>query len=161
MRYAEVPVAWPQRLAETVRMSNGRIIYGFHAVAARLRRSPESVRELYLDPSRNDARARALQARAKELALGVRAADADRLRGLCGTDRHQGVAALVSAELPHVTLDDVLEGLSEPALLLVLDGVQDPHNLGACLRCADVFAAHAVVVPRDRAVGVNATVAKV
>jgi 23S rRNA (guanosine2251-2'-O)-methyltransferase len=62
--------------------------------------------------------------------------------------------------MPHRTLDDVLENLAEPPLLLVLDGVTDPHNLGACLRSADAFGAHAVIVPKDRAVGVNATVAK-
>jgi 23S rRNA (guanosine2251-2'-O)-methyltransferase len=60
-----------------------------------------------------------------------------------------------------VNLDDVLDTLSEPALLLVLDGVQDPHNLGACLRCANAFGAHAVIAPKDRAVGLNATVEKV
>jgi len=71
------------------------------------------------------------------------------------------VVALVSGEAATRTLDDVLEGLSEPALLLVLDGVTDPHNLGACLRSADAFGAQAVIVPKDRAAGVNATVAKV
>ena len=67
---------------------------------------------------------------------------------------------IVSAADSPVTLDDVFETLAEPALLLVLDGVTDPHNLGACLRNADAFGAHAVIVPKDRAVGVNATVAK-
>ena len=61
---------------------------------------------------------------------------------------------------PRVTLDEVLETLSEPPLLLILDGVTDPHNLGACLRNADAFGAHAVIVPKDRAVGLNATAAK-
>jgi 23S rRNA (guanosine2251-2'-O)-methyltransferase len=70
------------------------------------------------------------------------------------------VVAIVSAETPYRTLDEVLDDLQEPALLLILDGVTDPHNLGACLRSADAFGAHAVVVPRDRAVGMNATVAK-
>jgi 23S rRNA (guanosine2251-2'-O)-methyltransferase len=70
------------------------------------------------------------------------------------------VVAIVDAAIAHVTLDDVLETLAEPALLLVLDGVTDPHNLGACLRNADAFGAHALIVPKDRAVGVNATVAK-
>ena len=68
--------------------------------------------------------------------------------------------AIVDDALPHVTLDDVLDTLAEPPLLLVLDGVTDPHNLGACLRSADAFGAQAVIVPKDRAVGVNATVAK-
>jgi 23S rRNA (guanosine2251-2'-O)-methyltransferase len=87
-------------------------------------------------------------------------ADDDRLGALAGSDGHQGVVAIVDATVAYVTLDDVLDTLSEPALLLVLDGVTDPHNLGACLRNADAFGAHAVVVPKDRAVGVNATVAK-
>ena len=59
-----------------------------------------------------------------------------------------------------MTVDDVLSGLSEPALILVLDGVTDPHNLGACLRSADAFGAQALIVPKDRAVGVNAAAAK-
>ncbi|MEO5765615.1 MAG: 23S rRNA (guanosine(2251)-2'-O)-methyltransferase RlmB, partial [Casimicrobiaceae bacterium] len=68
--------------------------------------------------------------------------------------------AMIDATLPHVTLDDVLEQPAEPPLLLVLDGVTDPHNLGACMRSADAFGAQAVIVPKDRAVGLNATVAK-
>jgi 23S rRNA (guanosine2251-2'-O)-methyltransferase len=68
--------------------------------------------------------------------------------------------AIVDGNRPHVTLDDVLADLHEPPVLLVLDGVTDPHNLGACLRSADAFGAHAVVVPKDRSVGLNATVAK-
>jgi 23S rRNA (guanosine2251-2'-O)-methyltransferase len=87
-------------------------------------------------------------------------ADDDRLGALAGSDGHQGVVAIVDATVAYVTLDDVLDTLSEPALLLVLDGVTDPHNLGACLRNADAFGAHAVVVPKDRAAGLNATVAK-
>ena len=83
----------------------------------------------------------------------------DRLAG--GHARHQGVVASVSVNATSPDLDDVLAALSEPALLLVLDGVQDPHNLGACLRVADGAGAHAVIAPKDRAVGLNATVVKV
>ena len=86
--------------------------------------------------------------------------DDERLAKLAGSSNHQGVIAVVDAAYPHVTLDDVLEDVAEPALLLVLDGVTDPHNLGACLRNADAFGAHAVIVPKDRAGGLNATVAK-
>ena len=86
--------------------------------------------------------------------------DDERLAKLAGRSDHQGVVAIVDAATPQVTLDDVLDGLTEPALLLVLDGVTDPQNLGACLRNADAFGAHAVVVPKDRAAGMNATVAK-
>jgi 23S rRNA (guanosine2251-2'-O)-methyltransferase len=75
--------------------------------------------------------------------------------------RHQGIVAKVTAQQRFVTLDDVLDNLAEPALLLVLDGVTDPHNLGACLRVADAAGAHAVVAPKDRACGLNATAIKV
>jgi 23S rRNA (guanosine2251-2'-O)-methyltransferase len=75
--------------------------------------------------------------------------------------RHQGVIATVDATQRHVTLDDVLDTLDEPAFLLILDGIQDPHNLGACLRVADAVGAHAVIAPKDRAVGLTQTAVKV
>jgi 23S rRNA (guanosine2251-2'-O)-methyltransferase len=118
------------------------------------------VHALYVDAARADARARDLTARATQAGVAVHAVDAARLSALAGHAQHQGVVAVVDAALPYVTLGDVLETVSEPPLLVVLDGVTDPHNLGACLRSADAFGAHAVVVPKDRAVGVNATVAK-
>ena len=141
-------------------MSTTRVLYGFHAVAAQLRRQPASVHAVYVAASRQDARARALIAEASRAGCKVNDADEAKLVELAGGDRHQGVVAIVDAAVRHLTLDDVMESLSEPALLLVLDGVTDPHNLGACLRSADAFGAHAVIVPKDRAVGVNATVAK-
>ena len=103
---------------------------------------------------------RDLAARARAANVAIHAVDAARLAALSGHAAHQGVVAIVDAQRPYVTLDDVLADLAEPALLLVLDGVTDPHNLGACLRSADAFGAHAVIVPKDRAVGVNATAAK-
>ena len=141
-------------------MPDTRTLHGFHAVTARLRQRPESVRAIYLASGRHDPRARDLAARAEAAGCPVHVADEARLAQLGAGAPHQGVVAIVDAALPHTTLDDVLEGLTEPALLLVLDGVTDPHNLGACLRNADAFGAHAVVIPKDRAVGVNATVAK-
>jgi 23S rRNA (guanosine2251-2'-O)-methyltransferase len=141
-------------------MSGTRCIFGFHAVTARLRQRPESVHAIYLAAARHDARVRELTARAQAAQRPIHVADDGRLAQLAGTDRHQGVVAIVDAAAPHVTIDDVLETLAEPALLLVLDGVTDPHNLGACLRNADAFGAHAVIVPKDRAAGLNATVAK-
>jgi 23S rRNA (guanosine2251-2'-O)-methyltransferase len=137
-----------------------RLLVGFHAVTARLRQRPASVRELYVAAGRHDARARDLIERAKVAGVRVHSVDERRLDELARDERHQGVVATVDAAMPHVTLGDVLEHPAEPPLLLVLDGVTDPHNLGACLRSADAFGAHAVVVPKDRAVGVNATVAK-
>ena len=137
-----------------------RSLHGFHAVTARLRQQPDSIRELYVAAGRHDVRLRDLIARAEAARCPVHAVPDERLREIAGTDRHQGVVAIVDAAAPHVTIDEVLESLTEPALLLVLDGVTDPHNLGACLRNADAFGAHAVIVPKDRAVGMNATVAK-
>jgi 23S rRNA (guanosine2251-2'-O)-methyltransferase len=141
-------------------MTDTRQLFGFHAVIARLRAQPQSVRDLYVGNARHDRRMRELIERAEAAGVAVHSVDDARLAALAGNDRHQGVVALVAGGMPHRTLDDVLENLAEPPLLLVLDGVTDPHNLGACLRSADAFGAHAVIVPKDRAVGVNATVAK-
>jgi 23S rRNA (guanosine2251-2'-O)-methyltransferase len=141
-------------------MNPSRLLFGFHAVTARLRIRPDSVQALYVMAARHDARMRDLVTRAETAGIKIHAADEARLSELAGHARHQGVVAMIDAALPHVTLDDILESPSEPLLLLVLDGVTDPHNLGACLRSADAFGVQAVVVPKDRAVGVNATVAK-
>jgi len=141
-------------------MSDTRHLFGFHAVISRLRARPESVRLIYVSSSRRDRRARELAERAAAAGVQVHSVDDARLDALAGRGSHQGVVALVSGESVTPTLDELLDGIDEPALLLVLDGVTDPHNLGACLRSADAFGAHAVIVPNDRAVGANATVAK-
>jgi len=141
-------------------MATSRVLFGFHAITARLRTRPDSILALYMASARQDARARDIAARAQSVGIAIHAVDDARLLQLAGHGRHQGIVALVDEALPHVTLDDLFETADEPALLVVLDGVTDPHNLGACLRCADAFGAHAIVVPKDRAVGVNATVAK-
>ncbi len=138
-----------------------KLIHGFHAVTAKLRHDPEGVREIYLAAGRQDARARDLAQLAEARGVRVATLDAARLDGMAGGGRHQGVVAKVSAQQKFLTLDDVLDGLAEPALLLVLDGVTDPHNLGACLRVADAAGAHAVIAPKDRACGLNATAVKV
>jgi len=140
---------------------DSRLIYGFHAVIAKLRHDPEGVREIFLAAGRQDNRARDLAQLAETRGVRVVSADTARLDGLAKGERHQGVVARVSALQRHITLDDVLDNLAEPALLLVLDGVTDPHNLGACLRVADAAGAHAVVAPKDRACGLNATAIKV
>jgi len=137
-----------------------RHLVGFHAVTARLRQHPQSVREIYVDTARRDQRARDLLERATAAGVTVHSVEGGRLHAMAGGDRHQGVLAMVDDSLPRPELDDILSALAEPALLLVLDGVTDPHNLGACLRNADAFGAQALIMPKDRAVGVNATVAK-
>ncbi|HSQ05515.1 MAG TPA: 23S rRNA (guanosine(2251)-2'-O)-methyltransferase RlmB [Burkholderiales bacterium] len=142
-------------------MAETRILHGFHAVISRLRQNPASVQEIFVDAQRDDRRARELKQLAESRNVRVMALEAKRLDGMVHHSHHQGVAArVVLARLP-VDLDQVLEELSEPPLLLILDGVTDPHNLGACLRVADAMGVHAVVAPKDRAVGLNATVSKV
>src|SRR5262249_39059017 len=126
-----------------------------------LRARPDSVRAIYVAAARRDRRMQELVERAAAAKVAVHAVDDDRLDALASHGRHQGGVALVSGETVHRTPGEPLGGLSEPALLLVLDGVTDPHNLGACLRTADAFGVHAIVVPKDRSVGVSATVAKV
>nr|WP_253946027.1 23S rRNA (guanosine(2251)-2'-O)-methyltransferase RlmB [Niveibacterium sp. COAC-50] len=126
-----------------------------------MRHDPESVLEIYLDAKRADARAKDLVARAELAGVRLHPVDGPRLDGMAGTHRHQGVVAKIDARQRALKVDDVLEGLTEPALLLVLDGVTDPHNLGAALRVADGAGAHAVIAPKDRSVGLNATAMKV
>ena len=141
-------------------MSN-RILFGFHAVTVRLKTAPESVLEIHLDPQRRDSRMRQFAERAREAGTKLVDSSDGALTALAGTTRHQGVVARVNALALRHALDEVLEAVQGPPLVLVLDGVTDPHNLGACLRVADGAGAHAVVAPKDHAVGLNATVAKV
>ena len=153
-------------------MSSAKVLFGFHAVGVRLRTAPASVIEVHVDASRRDARMRQFMERATEAGVRLVESDGLRLARLSGSHAHQGVAARVTV-LPQVrSLDELLEGLEAtqaqlPAgqrtapLLLVLDGVTDPHNLGACLRVADGAGAHAVIAPKDHAAGINATVSKV
>jgi 23S rRNA (guanosine2251-2'-O)-methyltransferase len=142
-------------------MSAPKVLFGFHAVTVRLKTAPQSVIELYIDASRRDARMKQFIARAKESGVRMIEADGLRLSKLCGSHGHQGVAARVEAIAQVKSLDDLLDQIKEPPLLLVLDGITDPHNLGACLRVADGAGAHAVIAPKDHAAGINATVAKV
>lgn len=142
-------------------MSNKRLIHGFHAINARLWQSPRSLIEIYLASGRHDERARAVIERAEAEGVKLHLVERTRLDSLTGNARHQGVAAWVDVSHRVVSIDDVLDTLAEPPLLLVLDGVTDPHNLGACLRVADAMGAHAVIAPKDRAASINATVSKV
>ncbi len=146
-------------------MSSPKVLFGFHAVGVRMKTAPQSIIEVYYEATRRDARMRQFLDRAKSAGVRLIEADGERLAKLAGSHGHQGVAARVEAVAQVHSLDELLEqleadGISKP-LLLVLDGVTDPHNLGACLRVADGAGAHGVIAPKDHAVGVNATVAKV
>ncbi len=153
---------------------SSKVIFGFHAVGVRLKTAPKSVLEVFFDTTRRDMRMKQFLSQAQDRGVRLMEADSERLAKLCGNDGHQGVVARVEVLVQTHSLDELLENLEaanvaksavgEPVdwpLLLVLDGVTDPHNLGACLRVADGVGAHAVIAPKDHAVGVNATVAKV
>ena len=145
-------------------MSSHQVLTGFHAVVARLRHAPDSIKELYVEASRRDKRMQGFIEQAQAANIKVRPVATDRLDGLARGTRHQGVVALAEARTLALDVDevlDLLEDRAEPALFLILDGVTDPHNLGACLRTADAAGVHAVIAPRDRAVGLNSTVQRV
>ena len=138
-----------------------QLLFGFHAVTVRLKTASASVQEIHVDASRRDQRMRQFVERAKDAGARLIDSDDERLQKMCGTHRHQGVVARVEKVAIGHSLDDTLDAVEGVPLLLVLDGITDPHNLGACLRVADGAGAHAVIAPKDHAVGVNATVAKV
>ena len=138
-----------------------RLIFGFHAVTARIRHDASTIEEVYVDASRHDRRMGDLLRVAKSANLRIIQADDQRLDAMVGTRRHQGVVARAGELSLARNLSELLDAIQGPPLLLLLDGVTDPHNLGACLRVADGAGAHAVIAPKDRAVGLNATAAKV
>jgi 23S rRNA (guanosine2251-2'-O)-methyltransferase len=153
-------------------MSSPKVLFGFHAVGVRLKTAPQSIIEIYYEPTRRDARMRLFLEKVAEHGVRLIEADGLRLAKLAGSHGHQGVAARVQEIKQVHSLDELLENLEAsnaelPAaeriqpLILVLDGVTDPHNLGACLRVADGAGVHAVIAPKDNAAGINATVAKV
>ena len=137
-----------------------RLIYGFHAIIAKLRQAPGEIREILLDAQRQDARGRDLMQHAELQGVRLHLVAGKRLDDLAGSGRHQGVVALLAGARKSLHLDDVLDTLEEPAFLLVLDGVTDPRNLGACLRVADAAGVHAVIAPKDRAAGLNEVAVK-
>ena len=142
----------------------GEAIHGIHAVAAALKYEPEQLSGLWVERQRRDGRLQALLEQATACGVAVHYADRAELDRLSDGARHQGIVARLVGRPPtwhEDDLPDVLARANGSALLLVLDGVQDPHNLGACLRSAAAAGVHAVLAPADRAVGLTATVRKV
>jgi 23S rRNA (guanosine2251-2'-O)-methyltransferase len=142
--------------------SKRTLVYGLHAIGAVIERAPERLLELWIAAPRDDARARRLRERAEAAGVRVQTAGSEALAKLVGDVAHQGAVATVRPLKP-LTEQDLPEALSkiEDPLLLVLDGVTDPHNLGACLRTADAAGVHMVIIPRDRAAAVDGVVRKV
>ena len=141
-------------------LAKEEIIYGLNPVMEALRGSRQ-VHELFIAGSSSDKRVEKLLKLAAERRIPVRQREKADLKRLCGTDHHQGVALRLEP-FPYADLGDVLENLKGTAdgLILVLDSVQDPHNLGALIRSAACAGAHAVVIPKDRAAGVTAAAEK-
>jgi 23S rRNA (guanosine2251-2'-O)-methyltransferase len=146
-------------------MTHADHAYGLHAVEGLIAANPEQVTELAVAAGRNDRRLAGLIATAEAHGIAVRRLPGVELDRLLPGARHQGViATLAAASAEGAREQDLaafLAGLARPPFLLVLDGVQDPHNLGACLRTADAAGVQAVIVPRDRAAGITPVVRKV
>jgi 23S rRNA (guanosine2251-2'-O)-methyltransferase len=144
-------------------VSDDSIVFGLHAVRTLLKQRPERATRLLVQKGRDDARVAEIAQLAKAVNVPMESRDGRDLDRLAVAERHQGVCLYVKTAgvLGEGALDDLLDQLDGPAFLLVLDGVQDPHNLGACLRTADAAGVTAVIVPRDRAAGLSPVVRKV
>jgi 23S rRNA (guanosine2251-2'-O)-methyltransferase len=140
-----------------------QILVGFHAVIARIRQAPDTLKTVYYDVARRDRRMKEfIEITQETIGRKVHQADSERLRQLAGHDRHQGVVAFAEPASLARNVAELIDSLGDKkALLLILDGVTDPHNLGACLRVADGAGADAILVPKDRSAQLNTTVSKV
>lgn len=144
-------------------MSESHYIAGIHSVRTALKHGAEQITGIWYDQHRRDKRLGQLLSAARQAGVKLNAADKATLARLSSDTNHQGIVAetRVPSALAEDALLQILNQLEQPPLLLILDGVQDPHNLGACLRTADAAGVHAVIAPRDRAVGLTPVVCKV
>lgn len=145
-------------------MSKRALICGFHPINARLARNPESIKELYLAKNKDDKRSRDLEALAASRGVRVMRAPIERIDGMAPNQRHNGVVAFVEAISDERTIDEIVEDARDAGdtpIIVILDNVTDPHNLGAIMRTADAMGAHAIVVPKNNSAGMSATVSKV
>jgi 23S rRNA (guanosine2251-2'-O)-methyltransferase len=136
------------------------LIYGFHAVFSCLTKQPERITAILVDQHRRDQRMQQLLVLAEQKKVEIKRQSRADLDKILDQGAHQGVIAFVKPQAHHEHLESFLDELTTP-FLLVLDGVQDPHNLGACLRTANAAGVNAVIAPKDRAVGITPVVEKV
>jgi 23S rRNA (guanosine2251-2'-O)-methyltransferase len=143
-------------------MAQQELIYGLHAMTAIIDREPERLIELFVLKGREDERLAYIIDEAKRHDIGIQFCQRKTLDDKCNGEQHQGVVARAKPGkvLDEHDLDNILKNQSSP-FLLVLDGVTDPHNLGACLRTADAAGVHAVIVPKDKSAALSPTVRKV
>ncbi len=141
------------------------IVYGLHAIEALIKQSPEEIQTLLIQKERRDQRMNQLIDLAQTQHVSIQRVALEQLEKYAPERVHQGVVALCAGKEQKVwqehDLENLLENIDGPPLLLILDGVQDPHNLGACLRSANAAGVHAVIAPKDRAVGITPVVRKV
>lgn len=144
-------------------MANDSYLFGWHTVDAVLNRASESIYEIYVDKQRDDERSRQLQSQADRLGLSIQRVEKKQLDKFVTDANHQGVVLRCRLPKPRNQneINDHIVELDEMPFVLVLDGVTDPHNLGACLRSADAAGVNTVVIPRDKAVGLTPVVCKV
>lgn len=144
-------------------MSTEQIIYGFHSITSHIRIDPLSIKEIFIDEFRTDGRVNDLMKLIDMHQIKYHLSNKDRLDGFISNQKHQGVVAIIrDVKNKYVTIEDIAEAdQPKPLLILILDGIEDPHNLGACFRVADAMGVDAIVCPKDNAVGLNSTVRKV
>lgn len=138
-------------------------VAGIHAVRTALKHGAREVSELLVDTRRQDRRLKQLLDEAKQAGVSITPSDRKTLDRLAAGVNHQGVLASTAlpSSLNEADLDNLLVALDGPPFLLILDGVTDPHNLGACLRTADGAGVHAVIAPRDKSAGLTPVACKV
>jgi 23S rRNA (guanosine2251-2'-O)-methyltransferase len=143
-------------------MNKQENVFGLHAVQSLLQAAPDRVQQLYVLAGRDDRRIQGVVALAEQHGIAVKPVARKALDEMCAGN-HQGIVAVAAAAIARDErfLFDLLARLDGPPLLLVLDGVTDPHNLGACLRTADAAGVHAVIVPKDNSAGLTETARKV
>jgi 23S rRNA (guanosine2251-2'-O)-methyltransferase len=143
-------------------MSNIEYVFGIHAVQTKMQRNPERVQEIWFQEGRDDQRLKQVKSLAQDQGIECQLVPRRQLDSKVN-GRHQGVVAACtpSPAKDEGYLKQMLAELNEPAFLLVLDGITDPHNLGACLRTADAAGVHAVIAPKDKSASLNSTVSKV
>lgn len=143
--------------------SNNQYIFGLHAVTALVDKHPERIIRLMVVDHRGDKKMEALVKQARQQGINISPASKAELDGVTHQGNHQGVAALCEKAKSYSEEDlmRMVENLDRPAFFLILDGVQDPHNLGACFRSADAAGVHAVIAPKDKAASITPVVSKV
>ena len=144
-------------------MSQPRIVAGIHSVRNVLRHGADSIREAWVDAQRRDKRLKELVHELERAGILPQQVSREELDRIARGTNHQGIIirALAPAAIGEKQLPDILDRAEGPLLLLILDGVQDPHNLGACLRTADAAGVHLVIAPKDRSVGLTPVACKV